>query len=45
VLEREMLTTKRPGNGMSALRIDEVVGRRTARGVEANAQLEEADLG
>lgn len=45
VLAREMLTTKRPGNGISPLRIDEIVGRRVARGVEANAQLQEADLG
>ncbi len=44
VVEREMLTTKRPGNGISAMRIGEVVGRRAAREVAANAQLEEADL-
>jgi sialic acid synthase SpsE len=44
VLDRELLTTKRPGNGISALRLDEVVGRRAARGIEANAQLEEADV-
>jgi sialic acid synthase SpsE len=44
VLDRELLTTKRPGNGISALRLDEVVGRRAARGIGANAQLEEADV-
>jgi sialic acid synthase SpsE len=44
LLDRELLTTKRPGNGISALRLDEVVGRRAARGIEANAQLEEADV-
>jgi sialic acid synthase SpsE len=44
VLEREMLTTKRPGNGISALRIGEVVGRTAAREIEPDRQLEEADL-
>jgi N-acetylneuraminate synthase len=44
VLDRAMLTTKRPGNGISALRIEEIVGRQAARDVEANAQLQEADL-
>ena len=39
-----MLTTKRPGNGISALRFEEIVGRQAARDVEANAQLQEADL-
>jgi sialic acid synthase SpsE len=44
VLEQGMLTTKRPGNGISALRIGEVVGRTTARELEPDHQLEEADL-
>jgi N,N'-diacetyllegionaminate synthase len=44
VLDREMLTTKRPGNGISALRIGEIVGRTTARDLEPDHQLEEADL-
>jgi sialic acid synthase SpsE len=44
VLVREMLTTKRPGNGISALRIAEVIGRTTARELERDHQLEEADL-
>jgi sialic acid synthase SpsE len=39
-----MLTTKRPGNGISALRLSEIVGRTAAREIEANAQLEEADV-
>jgi N,N'-diacetyllegionaminate synthase len=43
-LEPAMLTTKRPGNGISALHLAEILGRTTARAVEANAQLEEADL-
>jgi sialic acid synthase SpsE len=39
-----MLTTKRPGNGISALRIADVVGRTAARELEPDHQLEEADL-
>jgi sialic acid synthase SpsE len=44
VLEPEMLTTKRPGNGIPALRLAELVGRRAARTLEADHQLEEADV-
>jgi sialic acid synthase SpsE len=44
VLEPEMLTTKRPGTGIPALRIAEVVGRRTTRELEPDHLLEEADL-
>ena len=44
VLAPEMLTTKRPGNGMSALLIHEVVGRTTARELDPDDQLQEADL-
>lgn len=44
VLEAAMLTTKRPGNGIPALQIGEVVGRRTARPLERNHLLETADL-
>jgi N-acetylneuraminate synthase len=44
VLAPEMLTTKRPGNGISALRLAEIIGREAARPIEANAQLEEADV-
>jgi N-acetylneuraminate synthase len=44
VLERGMLTTKRPGNGISAQRIAEVIGRTAARELERDHQLEEADL-
>jgi len=43
-IEPEMLTTKRPGTGIPALRLSEVVGRTTARPIEANVLLEEADL-
>ena len=42
--EPEMLTTKRPGNGIPALRLAELVGRRAARTLEADHQLEEADV-
>jgi N,N'-diacetyllegionaminate synthase len=44
VLEQQMLTTKRPGNGISALRLPEVVGRKAARELEPDHQLQEADL-
>jgi N-acetylneuraminate synthase len=44
VIDAAMLTTKRPGSGISAMRIDDVVGRRAARDVEANELLQEADL-
>ncbi|HEY6892086.1 MAG TPA: N-acetylneuraminate synthase family protein [Solirubrobacter sp.] len=43
-IDPAMLTTKRPGNGIPATRIDEVVGRTTARAVAANVLLEPADL-
>lgn len=43
-LEKDMLTTKRPGNGISALRLEEILGRTAARAIEQNAQLEEADI-
>ena len=44
LIEKEMLTTKRPGTGIPAVRLPEVVGRRSARALEANVALEEADL-
>lgn len=44
VIEPSMLTTKRPGSGIPAIRIDEVVGRRAARSLEADRLLEEPDL-
>jgi sialic acid synthase SpsE len=39
-----MLTTKRPGNGIPALRLGELIGRKAARPLEADHQLEEADV-
>ena len=43
-LEEDMLTTKRPGNGIPAVQIGEVVGRTTKRHLAANHLLEPADL-
>jgi sialic acid synthase SpsE len=43
-IEPGMLTTKRPGTGMPAALLSEVVGRRTAHALKADHQLEEADL-
>ena len=43
-IEATMLTTKRPGNGIPATRLDEVVGRRAARAIPANELLSEDDL-
>jgi N,N'-diacetyllegionaminate synthase len=43
-IERSMLTTKRPGDGIPALRLTEVVGRRAARNLESNRLIEEKDL-
>jgi sialic acid synthase SpsE len=40
----EMLTTKRPGNGIPATRLGEVVGRVAARDIDENALVETADL-
>jgi N-acetylneuraminate synthase len=44
VLRPEMLTTKRPGTGIPALRLAELVGRRAARTLEPDHQLQEADV-
>ena len=44
LIEREMLTTKRPGTGMPAAVLHEVVGRRAVRALESDHLLEEADL-
>ncbi|MGI8596752.1 MAG: N-acetylneuraminate synthase family protein [Thermoleophilaceae bacterium] len=44
VIERSMLTTKRPGNGIAAARIDSVIGRRSARALAPNHLVEEPDL-
>lgn len=43
-IEVEMLTTKRPGSGIPAARLAEVVGRRAARDIDENTVLETADL-
>jgi len=44
VLTRTDLTVKRPGTGIPPYRLDEVVGRRLARGIEADMPLVEEDL-
>ena len=44
VLEPAMLTTKRPGTGIPAALLGEVVGRTAARALEADHLLQEADL-
>jgi N-acetylneuraminate synthase len=43
-LEPWMLSTKRPGTGIPAGRIEEVLTRRAARDIPANVLLEEHDL-
>jgi N-acetylneuraminate synthase len=45
MISTEMLTTKRPGSGIPANRLSEVVGRRAARRIAANELIEAADLG
>jgi hypothetical protein len=44
LIERSMLTTKRPGDGIPARRLPDVVGRRPARPLQSNRLIEEADL-
>jgi N,N'-diacetyllegionaminate synthase len=44
VLEREMLTTKRPGTGIPAALLDQVLGRKAAHGLDPDHLLQEADL-
>jgi N-acetylneuraminate synthase len=43
-IEREMLTTKRPGTGIPATRLAEVVGRRASRPIDENELVQEVDL-
>lgn len=43
-IERADLTIKRPGTGIEPFRIDEVVGRRAARTVEADMPLTDDDI-
>jgi sialic acid synthase SpsE len=40
----EMLTTKRPGNGIPAVKLHEVVGRKAARDIQQNSLVEAGDL-
>lgn len=44
VLEESMLTTKRPGTGVPAVRLRDLVGRRVLRDLPANELVHEADV-
>jgi N-acetylneuraminate synthase len=44
VIEASMLTTKRPGNGIPATRLPEVVGRHATRSIPANELVAEGDF-
>lgn len=44
VIEPAMLTTKRPGNGIPALKLPELLGRRAARDIEANELVQAGDV-
>jgi sialic acid synthase SpsE len=44
VIERAMLGTKRPGTGIPAVRLPELVGRRAGRDIKPNALIAEGDL-
>jgi sialic acid synthase SpsE len=39
-----MVTTKRPGTGIPAADLPTIVGRRAARSLDSDHQLQEADL-
>ena len=43
-ITRDVLTIKRPGTGVEPFRLDEVIGKRLARSVEADTPLTEDDL-
>lgn len=44
IIEAHMVAVKKPGTGIPAARLDEVIGRRTARAIEADRLLAEDDL-
>jgi N-acetylneuraminate synthase len=44
VISREMLAAKKPGTGIPARRIDEVVGRRARRDIPADTVLTDDDV-
>lgn len=44
VIARDDLTIKRPGTGIPPFRLDEIIGQRPARSVEADVPLTDADL-
>jgi N-acetylneuraminate synthase len=43
-LSREQLTLKKPGTGIPAARLDELIGRKTRRAIRADQLLDEFDL-
>ena len=43
-LTREMLALKKPGSGIPAARLDQVIGRTTARSIAADTVLQESDV-
>jgi sialic acid synthase SpsE len=45
VIHREHVTFKRPGTGLEPCRLDEVIGRRAARAIEADTPLVAEDVG
>lgn len=45
VISRDMIGIKKPGTGIPAGRIEEVIGRRTARAVKADTLLAWEDVG
>jgi N-acetylneuraminate synthase len=44
VLTREMLAFKKPGSGISASRVGDVVGKRARRAIPRDTMLEEGDV-
>lgn len=44
IITRDMLTARRPGSGISVMRLDDVVGRRAARAIRRDTFLDWADL-
>lgn len=44
VLTRDMLTTKGPGTGISPARLDEILGKKVTRNIDADVVLMESDI-
>jgi len=43
-IARDMLTIKRPGTGILAYRLDEIIGRIAARDIDGDVPITEEDL-